>query len=161
MTTPTRIITSTDELLAVMRENPTVRRISSWYTEEHELAPTLIVIDCHYGPDGHALKPTVTIAEIAPGSEADRLCGDVARADAKPDPKAWAKLPLRYQVRGSSCLLPEHPDAPRTPGGLARAHQALDGILAIQAARGQIINPSAWRRLRPSLWQRLRWLLMR
>ncbi|HEY4919635.1 MAG TPA: hypothetical protein VII40_05980 [Xanthobacteraceae bacterium] len=142
MTTHARQIENADELLALMRESPSTRQISSLYPDDWAGEPVRIVVE----KDKPEEPYWSTLAEIVPGSEAERLCEAVTRADAIPDPEAWARLPLRYHVIYSSCLLPEHPEAPQRPGGLAQAHRALDSIAADIAARTGKRSPWRWLR---------------
>jgi hypothetical protein len=140
MTTTPRQITRRSELLAMLRESPSTRRACDIYAEDGSSERVRYVLDSA-GMDRGALR----IAEIAPGSAADQLCTAIMQADAMTDRDAWARLPLRYQVFGSSYLLPEHPDAPTAPGGLALAQRAFDDFTADMLARQT--KPSFWRRL--------------
>ena len=145
MTTAGRQIESADELLALMRERPTARSVADVYTYRDD--GSYDHVRAVFDRDGPGAPGSADLAEIVPGSAADALCDAVLKADMGRDPEAWALLPLRYKVVGSAYLLPEHPEAPQQPGGLAQAHRALDALAADIAARAA----------KPALWRRLLW----
>ena len=140
MTTTPRQITRRSELLALLRESPSTRLVSDIYDDDNGGERVRYVSDSAGMDNGASI-----IAEITPGSAADQLCTAIMQADTMTDAEAWAKLPLRYQVFGSSYLLPDHPNAPTAPGGLTMAQNAFADFTADRLARQP--KPSFWRRL--------------
>ena len=116
MSRPLRFIRSAADLLALMRESPSTRQAIT--THKRDLAGRAVRA---IADRVDLATPIVAVlAYIASGSEAERLFLDAVTADATPAAtEAWARLPLRYAARYSACLLPEHPDAPRQPGGFS------------------------------------------
>ena len=106
-------IHTTEALLALLRQNPTLREvIVSEVTDLRNRRSVKAV--CDY-PD-HFPGERTLVALIAIDSAADKLVDAVIRADTEADAEAWARLPLRYHPFNASCVLPEHPQAPLSPG---------------------------------------------
>jgi hypothetical protein len=131
MTITVRQIESAAELLSLMHESPSTRRIESIYSTG-DWGNFFKVVSEQPGANAPHGR---TLAEIVRGSEAEKLCDAATLADAKPDPEIWACLPLRHRVIGNAWLLPEHPEAPQQPGGLAQAHRALDALFKNRASK--------------------------
>jgi len=105
-------IRTTEELLALLRQKPAIREVI--VSEATDLRYHRAKAVCDY-PEQYPGERTL-VAFIAVGSTADKLVDAVIRADAEADAEAWARLPLRYHPFNASCVLPEHPHAPLSPG---------------------------------------------
>jgi hypothetical protein len=125
MPTPLRFLRRAEDVLSIMRESPSTRQLITTAKKDIAGRPVRAVADVQDEPGA----VPVLLAYLAANSEAEGLFMDAMRADATHGAaEAWARLPLRYHAFYSACLLPDHPDAPRKPGGLANdMHQAAMG----------------------------------
>jgi hypothetical protein len=124
-------IRTPEALLALLRQNPTLREVI--VSEFTDLRNRRIKAVCDY-PD-HIGGERTLLAFIAIDSTADQLVDAVIRADAEADAEAWARLPLRYHPFNASCVLPEHPQAPLSPG---TDIPSADELAEIAARRNEI-----------------------
>lgn len=124
-------IRTPEALLALLRQKPAIREVV--ISDATDLRDRRVKAVCDY-PDQFPGDRTL-VAFIAVGSAADKLIDAVIRADGEADAEAWARFPRRYHPFNASCVLPEHPEAPLSPG---TDNPSAEQLAEIEARRAEI-----------------------
>lgn len=95
-------------MLALLPAAPALRAVA--YPGDDEVA----VCECR---NGDPARPSRVIGWIDDQASARAMLDRADHADCQADLATWSILPLRYGPYCSTWVLPEHHQAPATPGG--------------------------------------------